>query len=118
MERILSKTARNINCRQRIYALKREKQESILRHTDKMRFDGESKFMEYLFAVLIPIVAVAIVVILAKRIASHSFKCKHCSKEFNIKWSKVVITEHSGNEYLLVCPYCKTKDWCTEQPTK
>ena len=74
--------------------------------------------MEHLFAALIPIVAVAIVVILAKRIASHSFKCKHCFKEFNIKWSKVVITEHSGNEYLLVCPYCKTKDWCTEQPTK
>ena len=45
--------------------------------------------MEYLFAVLIPIVAVAIIVIIAKRIASHTFKCKHCSNEFNIKWSKV-----------------------------
>ena len=74
--------------------------------------------MEHLFTVLIPIVALAIVVILAKCIASHTFKCKHCSKEFNIKWLKVVVTEHFDNEYMLVCPYCKTKDWCTEQPNK
>ena len=74
--------------------------------------------MEYLFAVLIPAVAVVIVVVVAKCIASHTFKCKHCSKEFKIKWSKVLVTEHSGNEYMLVCPNCKTKDWCTEQPIK
>ena len=74
--------------------------------------------MEYLFTVLIPIVAVAIVVILVKRIASHNFICKQCSKEFNIRWSKVIVTEHSDNEYMLVCPYCETKGWCTEQPKK
>lgn len=71
--------------------------------------------MEYLFIVAIPIVALAIVVILAKRIASHTFKCKHCSREFSIKWSQVVITEHSGSEYKLLCPFCKVRDWCTEQ---
>ena len=74
--------------------------------------------MEYFLAVLFPIAAAAIIVILAKRIASHAFKCNHCSKEFRIKWSKVVVTEHSGNEYMLVCPYCKTTGWCTEQPKK
>ena len=74
--------------------------------------------MEYLFAVLIPVVAVVIVVVVAKRIASHTFKCTHFSKEFKIKWSKVLVTEHSGNEYMLLCPYCNTKDWCTEQPIK
>ena len=74
--------------------------------------------MEHLFTVLIPIVAVAIVVILAKRIASHTFKCKHCSTEFSIKWHKVIVTEHSDNEYMLVCPCCNTKDWCTEQAKK
>lgn len=31
-------------------------------------------------------------------------------------YAKVVATEHSDNEYMLVCPYCETKDWCTEQP--
>lgn len=72
--------------------------------------------MEYVLTALIPIVAVVIVVILAKRIASHSFQCKHCSKEFRIKWSKVIVTEHSGNDYMLVCPNCKTKSWCAKQP--
>jgi len=72
--------------------------------------------MEYLIVVLIPIVAITIVVILAKRIASHIFKCNQCSKEFNIKWFKVIVTEHSGNEYMLVCPHCNIKGWCAEQP--
>ena len=84
----------------------------------KLEFDEGDKYMDYLFALLIPIFAVIIVVILAKRIASHTFKCKHCSKEFNIRWSKVIVTEHSDGEYMLVCPCCKTKDWCTEQPNK
>lgn len=88
------------------------------RQCDKLEFIEEDEYMEYLFTVLIPIVAVAIVVILSKRIASHTFKCKRCSKEFNIKWSKVIVTEHSDNEYMLVCPYCETKGWCTEQPKK
>ena len=56
--------------------------------------------MEYLFITLILIVAVTIIVILAKRIASHPFRCKHCSKEFSIKWSKVMVTEHFENEYI------------------
>ena len=72
--------------------------------------------MKYLLTALILIAAATIIVILARRVASHTFKCKHCSREFNIKWSRVVVTEHSDNEYMLVCPYCETKDWCTEQP--
>ena len=72
--------------------------------------------MEHLFTIMIPVIAVAIIVILVKRIAGNTFKCKHCAKEFHIKWSKVLVTEHSGDEYLLICPHCKTKDWCKEQP--
>ena len=72
--------------------------------------------MDYLITILIPVVGVAIIVLLAKRIASHNFKCKHCSKEFKVNWPKVVVTEHSGKEYMLICPYCKTKGWCAEQP--
>ena len=72
--------------------------------------------MQYLLVTLIPIVAATVIVIFAKRIAAHSFKCKHCSKMFRIKWTEVIVTEHSENEYKLLCPHCKTKDWCTEQP--
>ncbi len=74
--------------------------------------------MEWLFAVLIPIAAIAVIVIVAKSIALHSFRCKHCSKEFKIEWPRVIITEHSGNEYRLVCPYCQKKDWCSAQVEK
>ena len=72
--------------------------------------------MEYVFTVLIPVIAVVTVIILSKRIASHTFRCKHCSKEFNVRWSKIIVTTHNGDEYKLLCPYCKTKDWCVEQP--
>lgn len=71
--------------------------------------------MEYLQSALIPAVAVAIIVILAKRVASHAFKCKNCSEVFHIRWFQVIVTEHSGNDYKLLCPHCKTKGWCTEQ---
>ena len=72
--------------------------------------------MAYFMTALIPAMAVAVVVILAKRTASHDFICKHCSKSFRIKWPKVVITEHTGDRYKLVCPHCNTKDWCIKQP--
>lgn len=72
--------------------------------------------MDFLLIALIFIVATAVVVLIAKSTALHKFKCRHCSEEFNITWPKVIITEHSGGEYKLACPFCKTKDWCTEQP--
>lgn len=72
--------------------------------------------MDFLFIALVFILAAAVVVPVAKNIASHKFKCRHCSKEFYINWPKALITEHSDSEYRLVCPFCKTKDWCTEQP--
>ena len=74
--------------------------------------------MALFFTILIPVLAMASIVVLSKRIASHTFKCKHCSKEFHIKWSKVPVTKHFGNEYMLECPHCKTKDWCTELSQK
>ena len=72
--------------------------------------------MESWFTALLPIAALLIIVIFAKQIASHAFRCKHCSKEFHIKWSRVLITKHVGAEYLLMCPHCKIKGWCLEQP--
>ena len=71
--------------------------------------------MEYVFTLLMPLIAVVVIYIIYKRIASHTFVCKCCNKEFSIKWYQVLVSEHSGNEYKLVCPYCKTKGWCTEQ---
>ena len=72
--------------------------------------------MVYVFAALIPIVAAAIIVIVAKGIAARAFQCKRCAGEFYIKWPRVLITEHSGSEYKLVCPHCHAKGWCIAQP--
>ena len=72
--------------------------------------------MDFLFIAVPFIIVIIVITIVAKRIASHNFKCKHCNKEFCINWYKVIFTEHSSDEYRLVCPFCNTKDWCTEQP--
>lgn len=74
--------------------------------------------MEYILIALILGVAAAVVVIFAKRIAAHTFRCKHCAKEFNIKWPRAVVAEHDQREYRLLCPHCKTRGWCTQQPKK
>ena len=71
--------------------------------------------MEYVFTLLMPLIAVVFIYIICKRIASHTFVCKHCSKAFNIKWYQALVSEHSGDKYKLVCPCCKTKGWCTER---
>ena len=44
--------------------------------------------------------------------------CKNCGGEFYIKWQKIIITQHVGNEYFLLCPHCKTIGWCVKQPKK
>lgn len=71
--------------------------------------------MEYLISALIPIIAVAVVVVVARRIASHSFKCKQCSKEFHIKWYNVFTATHYNDDYMLTCPHCNVKGWCEMQ---
>ena len=82
---------------------------------DKLEFDKGIDFMDFLLIALIFVVAATVVVLIAKNIASHKFQCRHCSKAFYVKWPKIIIIEHSGSEYRLVCPFCKVKDWCTEQ---
>ena len=72
--------------------------------------------MEYLFAVLVPAIAVAVVIIVARSVAAHDFKCRHCGNIFKIKWTRVLITEHADKEYRLTCPHCAKRDFCTEQP--
>lgn len=70
--------------------------------------------MYLIYTALVIVIAVAIVIVIAKTTANHAFECKHCNKSFRIKWTKVLVTEHSDKEYMLLCPYCKVKDWCTE----
>lgn len=109
----LSRTESCIICRQKIFADKLKRPELIIKEADDTLNGGG--FVDCLFVALIFITVVVVVVSIAKNIASHRFKCRHCSKEFHINWFRVIITEHSDSEYRLLCPFCKTKDWCTEQ---
>lgn len=71
--------------------------------------------MDFILIALIFVAAAAVVVLIAKNIASHKFKCRHCSKDFYVKWPKIIVTEHSDSAYRLVCPFCNVEDWCAEQ---
>ena len=72
--------------------------------------------MWYLWTALVLVAGAVVVIVTARHTASHPFRCRHCGKTFSIKWTKVLTTIHSGNDYKLECPHCKTKDWCTQQP--
>ena len=114
---VLSRTEKNTYCRQRICAVRLKKPRLIIRKDNRDFIQGGG-FTEYLFSALIFIISAAIIVLVAKNTASHQFKCRHCSKEFYVNWLKILVTEHSDNEYKLECPFCKIKDWCTEQKSK
>ena len=72
--------------------------------------------MEYLWTALVPVAGAILAFLSARHTASHPFRCRHCGKTFSIKWTKVLTTFHSGNDYKLECPHCKTKDWCSWLP--
>ena len=74
--------------------------------------------MENVFGILFILFAVLVVIVVAKRFAKHPFKCKNCGGEFYIKWQKIIITQHVGDEYFLLCPHCKTICWCVKQAKK
>ena len=74
--------------------------------------------MELFFTFIVPIAAEVLIAFLVIRIASHTFLCRECGKKFRITPLRVLFTEHSDKEYLLVCPHCKKKGWCEEMAPK
>lgn len=71
--------------------------------------------MDWAIVACFPILAAVIaMIIIAKKMSKKLFKCKHCSKEFNINWTELAFATHSDNEYSLECPYCNKKE-CTIQ---
>ncbi|MDE5583984.1 MAG: hypothetical protein K2J08_09795 [Ruminococcus sp.] len=67
--------------------------------------------MDWAIVACFPILAAfAAMIIIAKGLSKNLFKCKHCLKEFNTDWTKLVFVMHSDNEYSIKCPYCNKKD--------
>ncbi len=61
--------------------------------------------------------AIVTVLIYVKSLSKNIFKCKHCAKEFNVNWTKLVFVIHADNEYSVECPYCNKKG-CIMQKSK
>lgn len=60
--------------------------------------------------------SVLIITFMCRKIASHTFKCSNCAHEFRISAVKILITEHSDDNYITECPECKNKCICIKQP--
>ena len=72
-------------------------------------------YMEYVFTIMVSVIAVVMIVVVSKKIASHAIVCRNCSKQFYISWKRMLVNKHIDNKYLLVCPHCKMKDWYIEK---
>ena len=71
--------------------------------------------MEYVFTIMVSVIAIVMIVVVSKKIASHAFVCRNCLKQFYISWKRMLVNKHIDNKYLLICPHCKMKDWCIEK---
>lgn len=74
--------------------------------------------MELIVIVSFPILAAIIAMpIYAKNLSKNTFQCKHCEKEFNVNWKKLVFAVHANDEYSVECPCCNKKE-CIIQKSK
>lgn len=40
------------------------------------------------------------------------YVCQHCQHRFKPGWH-VLYSLHANDDYLLTCPHCKQRDWCS-----
>ncbi|MBR3419363.1 hypothetical protein [Ruminococcus flavefaciens] len=74
--------------------------------------------MEWIIVTVIVILAALIACILwAMQLSKRSFQCKSCSKEFKVKWNKLLFAIHSDEYYEIKCPFCGNKG-CIEKDAK
>lgn len=52
-----------------------------------------------------------------RQLTKHKFQCEACSKEFNVKWSRLLYAVHFNDHYEIRCPYCNNKG-CIEKKDK
>lgn len=74
--------------------------------------------MEIIFMICITfviVIAVFTCLFIAKKQSKHYFKCKHCGKMFQPKWTQMLFEIHSLNEHNIECPYCKVMDFCEDK---
>lgn len=44
---------------------------------------------------------------------SYDYRCKNCGKVFRPDLKQCLLTIHAYDDFMLRCPHCGKKDWCT-----
>lgn len=66
--------------------------------------------MDVIIVLIVVLVSLVIAYVLAiRQISQHTFQCKHCLKDFKVKWSRLLFVTHADNEYNIECPHCGKK---------
>ncbi len=68
-----------------------------------------------IFVAAIFALAVGVIILFARKLSQCVFTCKGCGTEFNICWCRALWVQHFNNDYILLCPGCGKKGWCTAQ---
>lgn len=65
------------------------------------------------FVLLMVAAAAAVIAAVAYRLSRCRFTCKSCGGVFRISWRRALWVQHFNEEYILCCPHCSKKGWCT-----
>lgn len=65
------------------------------------------------FVILVVVMAAAVLGAVAYRLSRCVFTCKGCGGAFRIAWRRALWVQHFHEEYILRCPHCGKKGWCT-----
>lgn len=55
----------------------------------------------------------ALVIWQARILSRRRFWCRACGRLFRLPWTKLLFRQHIQEDWLLRCPYCGEKGWCT-----
>lgn len=65
------------------------------------------------FVILMAAAAAAVIAAVAYRLSRCRFTCKSCGGVFRISWRRALWVQHFNEDYVLRCPHCGKKGWCT-----
>jgi len=70
------------------------------------------------YVVAMIVFAVGLITIFACSLSRCVFTCKSCGGEFMIAFRRALWVQHFNSDYILNCPICGKKGWCTARRTK
>ena len=64
-------------------------------------------------ALLVVVLLAVLIVWKACALSRCSFWCPSCGRLFRLPWTKLLFRRRENEDWLLRCPYCGAKGWCT-----